>query len=128
MSSPLTGVWHIRIEPDGKIVYLRFLESFLFLLIGSITLSFILALSFCIKYENTHKGMRVGIAICNVAMVIFDLAVLFCAFQGLINNFNWGNADFILFIFAGPLTILFIVGLLVFIYGYNEKLGLEKHI
>jgi hypothetical protein len=123
MSSPLTGVWHSRIEDDGRIVHLRLLESFVFLLGASGTLTVILVLSFCIKYKNIHKGMRVGMGICNVAMIIFGLAVIFCAFQGLIHNFNWGNADFILFLVAAPSTVLFFIGIFVFIYGYNEDIG-----
>jgi hypothetical protein len=120
ISSLLTGIWHTRIESDGKLVYSNFLESFVFLIIVAISLSFIL-------FIDIKKGMKVGITMCNVAMIVFDMVVLFCAFQGIINKFNWGNADFVLFIFGGPLTVLYIIGLLIFIYGYNEELGLNHN-
>jgi hypothetical protein len=121
MSSPLTGIWHTRTEESGRVVHLEFLESFVFLMVASITLVGIFTLSFCIKHNNTNKAMRTGIGICIMAMVMFDCAVIFCAIQGLMHNFNWGNADFILFLAAAPSTVLFIIGLFVFLYGYNAK-------
>ncbi len=127
MSSPLTGIWRDRIENDGKVVHVGYLESFLFLLIASGVLVVILALSFLVKGRDMHKSMRAGVAICNAAMIIFGLAVLFCAFQGLVHNFNWGNADFIFFLVAAPSTVLFIVGLFVFLYGYSKEPGPERN-
>jgi hypothetical protein len=127
MSSLLTGIWHARTEESGRVVHLGFLESFVFLIIASITLAGILVLSFCIKHNNTHKAMITGIGISIVAMVMFDFAVIFCAIQSLMHNFNWGNADFILFLTAAPSTVLLIIGLFVFISGYNAKLGTDKN-
>lgn len=127
VSSPLTGVWHTRSECDGKIVNLEFVESFLFLIIASGTLLFFLILSFFIKPNTFHKYMQVAIIISNTAIVMFDLVVIYCSYQGLITNFNWGNADVILFISAGPLTMMFCVGLFIFIYGYNEMLRQLMH-
>lgn len=126
MSSPLSGVWHTKIGPDGNIVYLSFLESFVFLLCAASILAFILLLSLYIKIKNSHAGMKIGISLCNISMVMLDVIVIFCAFQGLSNKLNWGNADFILFIFSGPSIVIYIIGLFVFVYGYNETLGLQS--
>jgi hypothetical protein len=72
--------------------------------------------------------MKVGVIICNISMVIFDMVIIYCASQGLINDFNWGEADFVMFICAVPLTVIFFIGLLIFIYGYNETLRCDNNI
>jgi hypothetical protein len=127
MSSPLTGVWYARTEESGRIVRLGSLESFIFLIVASITLTWILVLSFFIREMNTYKAMSTSIIICIVSMLMFDLAVVICAIQGLMHNFNLGDADFILFLAAAPSTVLFIFGLFVFLYCYNEKLGADNN-
>jgi hypothetical protein len=127
ISSPLTGVWHTRIEPDGNIVYLGFVESFVFLIISSCMLTIFMVLSFWLKSGTDHTFMRLGIIISNTAMIIVDLAVVYCGYQGLINKFNWGNADFILFMSALPSMVIFYIGVFIYIYGYNEMLGKNKH-
>jgi hypothetical protein len=78
----------------------------------------VLLLSFMVRTENMSILRRAGVAIWNVAMVLFGFVTLLVNIYSLANNFDWGEGAIFWALIRVYIVIICLIGTAVFILGY----------
>ena len=120
VSSFLTGVRYENIVDGSKLVSRGYLESFIFLVVASITLAITLLLSFYLKFGIVNRAMQAGTYAIIGSIIILTLVLVYCDYYAVMHDFKWGESHIVWFLGTIPATILFIVGVFVFICGYDR--------
>ena len=123
ISSYLTGV-RVIVSIDGQTFDRGYFEHFTFLIISSLFLSALLFVLHFFVRTIENKKMGFGLKAIFISLVLFGSVLLFCIFSSLFNTNNkWEDSEFMLvFLASVPLTIIFLFGLSLLIYGKLSSL------
>jgi hypothetical protein len=127
-SGYLTGVRLPPILIDGQVIDRGYYEHFTFLIISAVVLLMLLFFLHFFVRTLDNKMMKFGIGALSVSLISFCVVLLLCILSSLFNvDGKWGNSEFFMVFFAAiPLTIIFLIGFLLLIYGKVADLMVNK--
>ncbi|MHC1727500.1 MAG: hypothetical protein AB9866_16115 [Syntrophobacteraceae bacterium] len=125
-SMPLAGVWHYRIEDNGAVTRESLTEPFLYLTAISVFLTTFATISYYVKYLNVY--MKIGIAICDIVLILFAIMIIAIDCNAIRNDFNWLDGFVLVVLASVPASILFAIGLLIFMLGLLQSRKFKTHL
>lgn len=117
----LTGIKCPPIIYEGQIISRGFYESFIYLVVCVFVLTICFIGSFCVKIDVNNRKNKIAIYLCVLSLVLLGLALLYCDYYAINNNYLWGESAIIWFIASIPSTIGFLVGIIMLIYLLNKE-------